>query len=600
MSDIPSPISATEKYLSKMAGSYSGDLPSPASRDEIFMYYAAINSGGGGEGTTDYTQLENKPSINGVTLTGDKTTSDLNLSTDLSNYYTKPQTDAKITEKVAEIVSDAPEDFDTLKEMSDWIASHEESAAAMNSAIQANATAIEGKVDKVAGKGLSTEDYTTAEKNKLAGIETGANKITVDSSLDSSSTNPVQNKTLYEKFLDVDSNISAISGMMDAILYGYRVNKNDSNPETRVEYMYDAVGMTPAQMNYTTGTFDYGSWGNAWFITENKPVALLYDGSIDYELDPDDYTKKADGTASDVSDSSYAGNFMASMPTVWIKRLEDDNYYYVAISNKQITPEFYADAHDAGGGTINPFIYLPMFKGAIIDGKMRSIAGVTPQGSTSGSVEETASEACGSGWQLWDWSKHELISDLLTLISRSTNSQNSFGQGDTNTYNALDTTTYGKLTTGTSGSGQFWGASDEVHHVKVFHIEDFWGNRWDRCLGLNLVDNQYVYKLVRPYVLDTDNTYTSSGLYAPAEGYQKSQTVGRFGTLPKTKDGSNSTYECDYFYKSTSGVRLGLFGGGCLYGAACGSRCVSLGSDSGGRGWGIGGSPCFNHPHEGV
>lgn len=31
-----------------------------------------------------------------------------------------------------------------------------------------------GKVDKVAGKGLSTEDYTTAEKSKLAGIEPGA------------------------------------------------------------------------------------------------------------------------------------------------------------------------------------------------------------------------------------------------------------------------------------------------------------------------------------------------------------------------------------------------------------------------------------------
>lgn len=31
-----------------------------------------------------------------------------------------------------------------------------------------------GKVDKVAGKGLSTEDYTTAEKSKLAGIQAGA------------------------------------------------------------------------------------------------------------------------------------------------------------------------------------------------------------------------------------------------------------------------------------------------------------------------------------------------------------------------------------------------------------------------------------------
>lgn len=39
------------------------------------------------------------------------------------------------------------------------------------------------KVDKVSGKGLSTNDYTTAEKNKLAGIATGANKTIVDSAL---------------------------------------------------------------------------------------------------------------------------------------------------------------------------------------------------------------------------------------------------------------------------------------------------------------------------------------------------------------------------------------------------------------------------------
>ena len=35
-------------------------------------------------------------------------------------------------------------------------------------------TAIADKVDKVSGKGLSTNDYTTAEKNKLAGIAAGA------------------------------------------------------------------------------------------------------------------------------------------------------------------------------------------------------------------------------------------------------------------------------------------------------------------------------------------------------------------------------------------------------------------------------------------
>ena len=37
---------------------------------------------------------------------------------------------------------------------------------------------IDTKVDKVTGKGLSTEDYTSSEKSKLAGIETGANNYT--------------------------------------------------------------------------------------------------------------------------------------------------------------------------------------------------------------------------------------------------------------------------------------------------------------------------------------------------------------------------------------------------------------------------------------
>lgn len=41
--------------------------------------------------------------------------------------------------------------------------------------------ALNNKVDKVAGKGLSTEDYTTTEKNKLAGIQAGAQVNTVTS-----------------------------------------------------------------------------------------------------------------------------------------------------------------------------------------------------------------------------------------------------------------------------------------------------------------------------------------------------------------------------------------------------------------------------------
>ena len=168
---------------------------------------------------------------------------------DPDNYYTKQQTDAKITEKVAEIVADAPEDFDTLKEMSDWIENHEESAAAMNSAIQ-------GKVDKVTGKGLSTEDYTTAEKTKLEGIEAGANKTVVDSALNSSSTNPVQNKVIKES---LDSKVDKVTGK--------GLSTNDFTDEllsklgalTLKSVLQGQRNHIPAPYTYTMKMRDFGS-----------------------------------------------------------------------------------------------------------------------------------------------------------------------------------------------------------------------------------------------------------------------------------------------------------------------------------------------------
>ena len=68
-------------------------------------------------------------------------------------------------------------------------------------------TALDTKVDKVTGKSLSTNDYTTQEKTKLSNIEDGANKTVVDTALSSTSTNPVQNKVINTKFNTIQSNI---------------------------------------------------------------------------------------------------------------------------------------------------------------------------------------------------------------------------------------------------------------------------------------------------------------------------------------------------------------------------------------------------------
>lgn len=51
-------------------------------------------------------------------------------------------------------------------------------------------------VKKDGSKVLSDNNYTTTEKNKLSGIEAGATKTTIDSALSTTSTNPVQNKVV--------------------------------------------------------------------------------------------------------------------------------------------------------------------------------------------------------------------------------------------------------------------------------------------------------------------------------------------------------------------------------------------------------------------
>lgn len=80
-------------------------------------------------------------------------------------------------------------------------------------------TALSGKVDKVSGKGLSTNDFTAGYKSKLDGIANGANKTIVDSSLSSTSTNPVQNKVVNAQFDTIATALGTINQSISNLNY---------------------------------------------------------------------------------------------------------------------------------------------------------------------------------------------------------------------------------------------------------------------------------------------------------------------------------------------------------------------------------------------
>ena len=72
MADKIEPISHTEKVIAGTA--------QPISHLEWIIATYGGGSGSGSSGTTDYNALTNKPSINGITLTGNKTSIDLGIN----------------------------------------------------------------------------------------------------------------------------------------------------------------------------------------------------------------------------------------------------------------------------------------------------------------------------------------------------------------------------------------------------------------------------------------------------------------------------------------------------------------------------------------
>ena len=76
----------------------------------------------------------------------------------LKHFWTKVKTwiagqiTSEVTAKIAEIVANAPEDLDTLKEIADWISTHANDASAMNTQINTNKNDIAALQTSVAGK----------------------------------------------------------------------------------------------------------------------------------------------------------------------------------------------------------------------------------------------------------------------------------------------------------------------------------------------------------------------------------------------------------------------------------------------------------------
>ena len=364
--------------------------------------------------------------------------------------------------------------------------------------------------------------------------------------------------------------------------YTVKIDKNNSSPTGRITYMHDAVGMTPAYMDYSARKFNYGDWKDVWFVKDNYPVMLKSDGTVDYKLNPNNYNKKENGTNSDVANVNYDGNAMSRFPKVYLSFTEDDNYEYISVSDTKYDETYEAIGFINDNGEEVNEIFLAMFEGSYDGSKLRSLSGYDTMNRQTASDEISRAKANGTGWYTRTWAQRQMVNALLTIISKSDNSQAAFGNG---IVGASALTATGRLNT----AGQFHGYSNKYYPFKVFHMENWWGNLQEKVAGLINYQGTIYVKMHGPYNDDPANSTDLTG-YTPVFIYDNTivdyiktcKCSNTYGRLPIGTGGSSSTYLCDYlymYYRNGTGVsefRYPMVGGGYYSDTLAGASFLQL------------------------
>lgn len=204
------------------------------------------------------------------------------VEVDLTGYYNKTQVDKAIEDSEARSTA-------AIALKVDKVDGKQLSTNDYTTAEKQEVAKIANKVDKVEGKQLSTEDYTTAEKTKLQGVAANAN-------------NYVHPTTAGNKHIPA-------GGAKGQIL----VNTGDGTAKWQ-----DNQGGGGGGIDYT-GLEDIYSYGVEWDSTvadptltrignpllhKSLPVQSQYKGcvangaAVNYYLNPNDWAQKADGSPS--------------------------------------------------------------------------------------------------------------------------------------------------------------------------------------------------------------------------------------------------------------------------------------------------------------
>lgn len=488
-------------------------------------------------------------------------------------------------------------------------------------------TDIKNKVDKVSGKGLSTNDYTTAEKNKLAGIAANANNYTLPTASDSTLGG------IKTGFVSTDTKkaVKVQDGKAYVEIDSTNIEINDI-PNAESFYSY-GVSWQTGSLNATLARIGNLDLHRSLPIQNKMRGCTLADNGTVNHYFKDDWSANEDGTP--IKKDGSDGMVMIEIPEFYVKYQSKNGIDSMSISEyaldgytlvkKQYVSAYEATVDRTKSDTLKLASVVNTtanFRGgnnnAERDEAENTQLGMPLTSTTRANFRKYArNRATGTKWNMLDFFATNTIWLLYTIEYANWNSQLAFnaaltndgfkqgglGNGvtnvtgtDWNTFNNY----YPIIPCGTSdslgnGTGEVEHTlpstfkPDDVVKVKVPRyrgIENPFGHLWKNVDGVIFdiksdadggTSTIYLAKTEADYGDTVTEGFSELGQLPRANGFISNTYLGTF--LPSAATGASSTTgRCDNFETiiTSSSLRALFYGGSASYGAYAGlGYCTS-------------------------
>ena len=224
-------------------------------------------------------------------------------------------TEGSFRKAIADLIDAAPEDFDTLKEIADKLADNDDLHTALNQAIteKADASALANEVTRATAAEATLQNSfdqfvsKTATKEQFGVVKVGDGINVTDGTI----------------------SVDKSSILIDLLSYGVEWDITVADPAcTRIGNM---------------------SYHKSLPIQSEYKGCLVKNGKVNYYLDPNDWSKKADGTSSVLDGTD--GDVMVHIPKFYGKSGSNGNKRWVRIATTKIDsswveiPEMFVSAY---------------------------------------------------------------------------------------------------------------------------------------------------------------------------------------------------------------------------------------------------------------